>query len=75
MIQQGMRMPALGIAAGVVASLALTRIMSHLLFGIEATDPLTFAGVAVSLAVVALFACYVAARRGVRIDPIRALRA
>lgn len=71
---EGARMAALGIGIGVVASIAITRLMSSLLFGISATDPLTFVGVAVLLSLVALLACYIPARRATRVDPLVALR-
>jgi putative ABC transport system permease protein len=63
-----------GIALGVAAALALTRVVSKLLFGIAASDPATFLGVSLLLLLVALAACYVPARRAMRIDPILALR-
>lgn len=72
---QGMRSPMLGIAIGLLASAALTRVMSHLLFGVRAGDPVTFAAVAGVLATVAGAACYLAGRRAVRVDPVIALRA
>jgi putative ABC transport system permease protein len=71
---EGARLAAIGVAAGIAASLAVTRLMSSLLFGIEATDPSTFAAVAVLLTLVALFASYIPARRAMRVDPIVALR-
>jgi ABC-type antimicrobial peptide transport system permease subunit len=71
---EGMRMAALGLAAGLLASLGLTRLMAGLLFGVSATDPLTFVSVAALLAIVALAACYIPARRAMRVDPIVALR-
>jgi putative ABC transport system permease protein len=74
MVRQGMRMPATGMALGVAASLATTRILNHLLFGVGATDPVTFASVTILLAAVAAGACWLAARRVVRVDPVRALR-
>jgi putative ABC transport system permease protein len=71
---EGARMAALGVAIGIGASLAISRIMSTLLFGISATDPLTFAAVAVLLCAVALTASYIPAHRAMRVDPIAALR-
>ena len=71
---EGMLVILIGLAAGLAVSLASTRFLSSLLFGVTATDPLTFAGVAVLLALAALAACYVPARRAVRVDPMVALR-
>ncbi|HEY9225733.1 MAG TPA: FtsX-like permease family protein, partial [Gemmatimonadaceae bacterium] len=73
-IRQGMRMPAIGIVIGLASSAGLTRLLSHLLFNVGATDPVTFAGVGLVLAVVAAVACYFPARRATRVDPVRALR-
>jgi predicted permease len=70
----GARMAAAGIAVGLLAALGLTRLMSGMLFGIGATDPLTFVGVSVLLALVALVACYIPARRAMKVDPMAALR-
>jgi putative ABC transport system permease protein len=71
---QGVRMTLLGAAIGLVASLAVTRALSSLLFGVSTTDPVTFIVVPVVLAFVAILACYLPARRAMRVDPIIALR-
>jgi putative ABC transport system permease protein len=71
---QGTRLTLLGISLGIVAALIITRLMATLLYGISATDPLTFTAVALLLALVALTACYIPARRATRVDPIVALR-
>lgn len=73
-IRQGMLLVGVGLAIGIVGALQLTYLMSALLFAVEPTDPLTFAGVFVVLATAALVACFVPARRVTRIDPMRALR-
>ena len=70
---EGARLAALGVAIGVVSGLALTRLMRSLLFAVNPADPLTFIGVAILLAAVALLACLIPARRATRVDPIVAL--
>ena len=73
-VKQGMALVFVGIAAGTILSLATTRLISGMLFGITATDPLTFAGVAALLSVVAFLANYLPARRAASVDPMVALR-
>jgi predicted permease len=73
-LRQGLILTIVGIGMGLVGAVALTRIMSSMLFGVEATDPLTFAAIALILAIVALIACYIPARRATRVDPLTALR-
>jgi ABC-type antimicrobial peptide transport system permease subunit len=71
---QGASVALIGITLGLAASFGLTRIMSSMLFGVSATDPLTFAAVVVVLLAVALVACWIPARRAMRVDPMVALR-
>jgi putative ABC transport system permease protein len=71
---EGARLAVAGVAMGMAASFGATRLVSSLLFGVSATDPITFLGVAVLLCLVALLASYLPARRATRLDPTTALR-
>ena len=73
-IGQGAKMTLIGVAIGIGAALGLTRLMANQLFGVSAHDPLTFAGVAMLLILVAVAACYIPARRAMNVDPVVALR-
>ncbi len=73
-VGQGMRLAVIGLVVGLVGALATTRVMTDLLFGVEATDPLTFAGIALLLTGVAFVASWLPARKAVRTDPTTALR-
>jgi putative ABC transport system permease protein len=73
-VRQGMTLAGIGMAAGLAGAYFLTRLMTSMLFGIGATDPLTFVAISVVLAIVALGACFVPARRATRVDPMVALR-
>jgi ABC-type transport system, involved in lipoprotein release, permease component len=71
---RGMILVLLGIGAGIGGSLALSRVLETLLFGVKATNVLTMVGVSVGLVTVALVACYLPARRATRVNPLEALR-
>jgi len=73
-LSQGTKMALVGVAIGIGVALALARLMTGLLFGVTAHDPVTFAAVAALLVSVALLACYIPARRATRVDPMVALR-
>jgi putative ABC transport system permease protein len=71
---KGMLLTGTGLMIGIVGSFLLTRVMTSLLFGVSATDPMTFAAALAGLLFVTIFACYVPARRAMRVDPMIALR-
>jgi ABC-type antimicrobial peptide transport system permease subunit len=73
-MMQGARLALLGVGLGAIIALALTRALSDLLFGVRASDLVTYAGVALLLVVVTLVACWVPARRAASVDPMTALR-
>jgi putative ABC transport system permease protein len=73
-LRQGARLTLYGVGLGLIVALMVTRLMSKLLYGVTATDPFTFGAVALLLTAVALFACYLPARRAARVDPLTALR-
>ena len=74
LIEQGLRLVLIGLGLGLAAAFAITRVLSSVLYGVKATDLLTFGGVSLLLAGVALFASYIPARRAASIEPMQALR-
>jgi ABC-type antimicrobial peptide transport system permease subunit len=73
-LSQGLKLVLLGVALGIAASLVVTRLVKSLLLGVSATDPLTFVAIAALLTLVALLACYIPARKAMKVDPMAALR-
>lgn len=73
-VRQGMVLAFSGVTIGLVAAFLLTRLIRSLLFGVEATDPITFVGISLLLAMITLLASYIPAQRAARIDPVTALR-
>jgi putative ABC transport system permease protein len=73
-VRQAMALVAVGVVIGLIAAIAFTRVMKSLLYEVSATDPLTFAAISLLLAVIALLACWIPARRAAKVDPMIALR-
>jgi len=73
-VRQGMTMTLIGLVLGLAGAFALSRVLTGMLYGVSATDPLTFTGVSTVLLIVALLACLIPARRATHVDPIIALR-
>jgi len=73
-VGQGLTLAVIGMIIGLIAAFGLTRLMAGLLFGVSATDPLTFVLIALLLLVVTLLACYLPARRAIKVAPVVALR-
>jgi ABC-type antimicrobial peptide transport system permease subunit len=73
-VRQGVSLAALGIVIGIAAALALSRVLSHLLYGVSPADPLTYGAIVLGVAALALVASYVPAARAARVQPARVLR-
>ena len=73
-LKQGTKLALIGVAIGIAAALGLSRFLSSLLYGVKPTDPLTLLGVTIVVVLVALLACYIPARRAIRVDPMVALK-
>lgn len=73
-VGQGARLAVVGLAAGIIGAFALTRLMTSLLFGVTPTDPATLVAVVLLMMAVVLLACFVSARRAMRVDPMVAVR-
>jgi ABC-type antimicrobial peptide transport system permease subunit len=74
-VKQGLKLVSMGMMLGLAAAFLLTRVLASLLFGISATDPITFIGISLVLLAVAILASYIPALRATKVDPIIALRA
>jgi ABC-type antimicrobial peptide transport system permease subunit len=73
-VSQGMRLVLIGVGVGIFGAFLITRVMSSLLFGVSATDPLTFVGVSLLMGGTAFLACFIPARRAAKVEPTVALR-